>query len=84
MIHTEHLLKVTAAWVSIVYVVCFAVVGFLPGARSGFMMYGLHMNVTGWENIFSLQILFSGLVIWNIIAGLAVWLFATLFNSIRK
>ncbi|MBI4123166.1 MAG: hypothetical protein HY458_02305 [Parcubacteria group bacterium] len=84
MINTEHLLKVTAVWTSIVYVVCFAVIGFFPGVRPGFMMYGLHMNVAGWQNIFSFQTLLSGLIIWNIIAGLSVWLFAFLFNNIKK
>ena len=85
MINTEHLLKVTAAWTSIVYVVCFAVIGFFPGVRPGFMMYGLHMNVlAGWQNILSFQTFLSGLVIWNVIAVLAVWLFAFLFNNIKK
>ena len=84
MINTEHLLKVTAVWTSIVYVVCFAVIGFFPGVRPGFMMYGLHMNFGGWQTVLSFQTFLSGLVIWNIIAGLSAWLFAFLFNSIKK
>ena len=85
MINTKHLLKVSAAWVSIVYVLCFALVGTMPGLRPGFMMYGLHMGNLGWgSNLLTVTTFVSGLVIWNIIAGLAVGLFAYLHNNIKK
>ena len=83
MINTKHLLKVTVAWVSIVYVVCFAGVAMFPGIRSGFMMYGLHANINMGENIATFGTFISGLVIWNTIALLSIWLFAFLFNTIK-
>lgn len=84
MINIKHLLKVAAAWISIVYVVCYAGVAMFPGIRPGFMRYGLHMGVDMGQNILNFGTFISGLIIWNIIALLAVWLFATLFNSIKK
>jgi hypothetical protein len=49
MINTKHLLKVVAAWVTIVYVVCFVGVALIPGVRPWFMQYALHMNVSMGE-----------------------------------
>ncbi|MEK7106638.1 MAG: DUF5676 family membrane protein [Patescibacteria group bacterium] len=83
MLNTKHLLKVTAAWISIVYAVCFLGVALFPGIRSAFMYYGLHTNVNLGENIVTLTTFISGLVIWNVVAYLAVGLFAVLFNKIR-
>lgn len=83
MINTEHLLKVAAAWISIVYVICFAGVALLPGIRPGFMRYGLHMGIDMGRNILTLGTFISGLIIWNAIALLVVWLFASLFNKIK-
>lgn len=54
MISTKHLLKVTSAWISIVYVICFAGVALFPGVRPGFMRYGLHMGIDMGQNILTL------------------------------
>lgn len=83
MVNTKHLLKVTAAWISIVYVVCFLGVALFPGIREVFMYYGLHTNANLGENVMTLTTFISGLVLWNIIALLAVGLFAALFNKIK-
>ena len=84
MIDTNRLLKATAAWISIVYVVCYFGVASFPGMRPGFMQYGLHMGTDMGQNILTPITFISGLVIWNIIAVLAVWLFAFLYNTIKK
>ena len=84
MINTTHLLKVSAAWISIVYIICFAGVALFSGIRPGFMIYALHMDINMGRNILTLGTFFSGLVIWNAITFLAVGLFAVLFNSIKK
>lgn len=84
MININHLLKVTAAWISIVYVICFIGVASFAGIRPGFMRYGLHMGIDMGQNILTLGTFISGLIIWNVIAFLAVWLFAALFNGIKK
>lgn len=80
----KHLLKVASAWVSIVYAVCFAGIALFPGIRPGFMRYGLHMGIDMGQNILTVGTFVSGLILWNIIALLAVWLFAFLFNTIKQ
>ena len=84
MIDTKHLLKVTAAWISIVYAVCFGGVALLPGIRGWFMMNALHTNISPFENVITLGTFISGLIIWNIVALLAVWLFVFLWNSVKR
>jgi predicted anti-sigma-YlaC factor YlaD len=85
MLNIKHLLKVSAAWISVVYAVCFLGVAFWPGVRQGFMMYGLHVKgLDMGQDVLTLGTFISGLIIWNIVALLAVWLFAFLFNSIKK
>ncbi len=83
MINTKHLLKVTAAWTTIVYVVCFAGVAFIP-IRPWFMQYALHMNVSLGESVITFTTFISGLLIWNVVALLAAWLFAFLFAKIKQ
>lgn len=84
MIDIKHLLKVSSAWISAVYAVCFAGVALFPGIRSSFMMYALHTDLDMGRNVMTLGTFISGLAIWNIAALLGVWLFAVLFNSIKK
>mgnify|MGYP001579656066 CR=1 FL=1 len=84
MINTKHVLKVTATWVSIVYVVCFVGVALFPGIRSAFMQYGLHTTVNLGENVMTLTTFISGFVLWNVAAFLAVGLFTFLFNRINS
>lgn len=83
MINTKHLLKVSAAWISIVYTVCFGGVALFHGIRSAFMQYALHTTVNVGENVITLTTFIFGFVIWNAIAFLAVGLFAALFNRIN-
>jgi len=83
MIETRHLLKVVVAWVTIVYFVCSAGVALIPGVRSWFMHYALHMNVNMGENVITFATFVSGLVIWNVIGLLGAWLFAFLHNNIK-
>lgn len=84
MINTNHLIKVSASWISIVYAICYFGVIMFPGIRPGFMRYGLHMGIDTGQNILTIGTFISGLIIWNIIAFLAVWLFASLYNGIKK
>jgi 2TM family of unknown function (DUF5676) len=76
MINTIHLLKVVAAWVTIVYIVCFGGVALIPGIRPWFMQYALHTNVSIGENVVTLTTFTCGLLIWNLVALLGAWLFA--------
>jgi hypothetical protein len=73
-----------AAWVTIVYVVCFVGVALISGVRPWFMQYALHTNIGMGENILSLTTFISGLVIWNVVALVGAWLFAFLHNQIKQ
>lgn len=84
MINAKHLFKVTSVWINIVYVICYAGVALFPGIRLGFMRYGLHTDIDMGQNILTLGTFISGLVIWNIITLLAIWLFVFLFNKIKQ
>lgn len=83
MINMKHLLKVTVAWISIVYIVCFVGVALFPGIRSATMYYAFHTTTDFGENVMTLTTFVSGLVLWNVVALLAVGLFAYLFNRIK-
>jgi len=84
MINTRKLQKVTVAWVSIVWTVCYAGVLLFPSIRQSFALYALHMTADFGTNVMTLTTFVSGLVIWNAIALLAVSLFAFLFNHITE
>ena len=84
MINIKHLLKVAAAWITIVYVVCFGGVAFIPGIWPWFMQYALHLNANPGESVTTFTTFISGLLIWNVITLFTLWLFASLFNTIKK
>lgn len=84
MIDIRHLLKVTLAWTSIVYTICYAGVATYPSSRMLFMRYSMHADVSFVSNYFGTGYFIWGLIIWNVIAIAGVGLFAYLFNAIKK
>ena len=85
MIDIKHACKVSAVWMSVVYLVCFAGVAFFPGSRAFFLRYALHYEDTALgESVMTFSTFMSGLVIWDIAAVFAAGLFAALFNTIKK
>lgn len=81
MIDTKHLRWVAVKWMSIVYVVCYAGVAIYPPIRPWFMKYALHTIVDVGQNITTFGTFISGLIIWDIVAVAAFWLFAVLYNK---
>lgn len=84
MINTNHLLKVALMWVSIVYTVCYAGVAIYPPLRQLFMRYALHADIALTSGYFGIGYFISGLIVWNVVAVAGVWLFASLYNTIKK
>ena len=82
MIDTPHLLKVTAVWISILYLVCFGGVALFPQFRQLFARYALHTEVD-IGNVITPLTFVTGLILWNIVAVLAIGLFAVLFNRLK-
>ena len=84
MIKANRLLKVASAWISIVYVICYAGVAIYPPIRPLFMKYALHSEVDFVSSFLGITTFVSGLILWNVVALLGVWLFVALFNGIKK
>ncbi|MEP7162577.1 MAG: DUF5676 family membrane protein [Candidatus Moraniibacteriota bacterium] len=84
MSNIMHLLKVVALWVSIVYTVCFFGVLLFPSIRADFMLYALHSKANLGESILTFGSFLSGLILWNLLAALGVWLFVLLYNRIQR
>ncbi|MBI2612380.1 hypothetical protein HYW59_01020 [Candidatus Kaiserbacteria bacterium] len=85
MINTVRLLKVSVAWTSVIYIVCFGGVVLVPGIREWFFQYALHsVNVGVGQSTMTLTTFITGLIIWDVIAVLAMWLFAYLWNMIKS
>lgn len=80
MIDTVRILRTSAAWISILYVICFGAVALFPGIRELFVRYAFHTDMTFGENVITIGTFIAGFVLWNIITVLGVALFAILFN----
>lgn len=83
MINTTQVQKVMFAWTSIVWTICYVGVLLFPDIRSAFALYALHTKTTFGENVLTTTTFVSGLVIWNVVAYLAVGLYAWLSNRMR-
>ncbi|MEK7541006.1 MAG: DUF5676 family membrane protein [Patescibacteria group bacterium] len=83
MINTKHLLKTTSIWISAIYSICYTGAAIYPPIRIMFMKYVMHAQVSLTSGYFGAGYFISGLIVWNIIALLGVWLFAFLFNKIK-
>lgn len=84
MINTSHLIKVGVAWMSIAYAICFAGVALFPSLRSVFMKYALHAEASFGQSYLNVTSFITGLLVWDIITIVGLWLFAVLFNKIRQ
>ncbi|OGY54121.1 MAG: hypothetical protein A3A24_00775 [Candidatus Buchananbacteria bacterium RIFCSPLOWO2_01_FULL_46_12] len=84
MLNTTRALTIASLWISVVYIICFGGVALLPGIRPWFMQYALHTRADLGTNIMTLGTFVTGLIIWNILALLAVWLFVLLSNYVKK
>lgn len=83
MINLKHLFKVSMAWVTIAYIVCFLGVWLFPSLQENFMKYALHTDMTIGQNYITVTSFITGLVVWNILALVGVWFFVMLFNRVK-
>ena len=84
MKNANHLIKVSAAWTTIVYIICYVGVAAYPPVRELFMRYALHASMPMSFDYLGPEYFLSGLIIWNILAIAGAWLFAFLFNTIKE
>lgn len=83
MINTSCVLKASLAWISVLYVICFVGVALFPSIREGFALYALHTDIDLGRNVETFGTFLSGLIIWNVVTYLSVWLFVALYNNIK-
>lgn len=83
MINTRHLIIVSMAWISVLYVVCFGAVAIDPQIRTLFMKYGLHVELDLGAAVMTPLTFATGLLLWNAAAALTLGLFAVMFNRIK-
>ena len=79
---TTRAIKISLAWTSIAWTVCYLVFGLVPGLGSTAMPYILHATVP-IENIFTVGNFFVGLIIWNVIVAAGVALVGLLGEFIK-
>jgi len=84
MINLTRLLKVAVAWTSIAYTACYLVVWFFPGARELFLTTALHAIVPVTSGPFTIGTYVIGLIVWDLLVVVGVWLFVYLWNTIRS
>ena len=82
--NTTRAIKIGLAWINITYVLCYMILGLIPVSRPSMLPYILHMNVGPVENIFTLGNFFGGLVLWNVIVGVGIWLVGFLARYIKN
>jgi hypothetical protein len=76
MTNTTTLLKVTAVWVTAVYLVCFLGIIAFPALRDWFLLYGLHVQPSGVASVTTVTTFVSGLVVWNVVAAVAMYMWS--------
>jgi hypothetical protein len=80
---TLRALKIGLAWTSIAWIVCYLLVGLIPGLGPKLFSYLFHLNMGSVENIFTVGNFIVGLILWNIIVAAGIALAGVLSNYIK-
>lgn len=81
--NTMRAIKISLAWISIAWTICYLAFGLIPGLGPTAMPYILHMNVP-MENIFTIGNFVIGLIVWNVVVVAGVALAGLLSNIIKS
>lgn len=81
--NTARAIKVGAAWITIVWLICYLVFGLVPGLGLVALPYFIHMKVGATENIFTIGNFIVGLILWNVIVAAGIALAGLLSKYIR-
>jgi len=84
MLSSARVVKTSVVWMTIVYVLCFAIVAMWPGIMGSWMMYSFHSQFEMGPTMMTGGSFFYGLIIWDVLAAFGAWLFVTLYNSFEK
>jgi hypothetical protein len=80
--NTTRALKISLAWISIAWTLCYLAFGLIPDLGPTAMPYVLHMKVP-MENIFTIGNFVVGLIVWNAVVAAGVALAGLLSNLIK-
>lgn len=77
--------KISLAWTTIAWTVCYLAFGLIPGLTPGAVPIIFHMNVmnVSMQDIFTIDNFIIGLIVWNVIVAAGVAL-AGLLGKIIK
>lgn len=84
MINTKRVLKVGLAWINITYLICYFGVMLSPSLRNQLLQVLLHFQVNNLgQSVFSVGNFFLGLIWWNVLTLMLLWLFVALYNKFK-
>lgn len=83
--NTTRILKIGLTLINGAYVLCYLVLGLIPGLQVTLLPYVLHLNMSGsFENIFTIQNFVTGLIFWNVITAAVIWAIGLLSNYYKE
>ncbi len=82
--NTARAIKIGLAWTSIVWTLCYLLVGLIPGLGPTLLSYLFHLNLGSAVNIFTIGNFAVGLILWNIIVAVGIALAGALDNVIES
>lgn len=83
--NTTRILKIGLAWINIAYVVCYLLLGLIPGLRFSILPYALHLSLAApLGNIFTIGNFIVGILLWNVVVAGGILLAGALSNYIRE
>lgn len=83
MLNGMKISKVAVVWATILYAVCVLVVGLLPSVYGLFSSYIVHFGTTVSKPEITFVSVLIGLILWNIVVFISVWLFVWLYNKMN-
>lgn len=83
MLNGTKIAKVMVIWGTILYVVCVFFAGILPSVYGWFVSYVVHFGAMPTKPAITFVSAIIGLILWDIVVYLAVWLFVLLYNKMK-
>ena len=83
MLNGAKIAKVTLLWATIVYLVCVLIAWILPSVYTLGAKNMVHFGMTVSAPTLTLAGVIQGLIIWNVLAVVMVWLFVWLYNKTK-
>ncbi len=83
MLNGTKIAKVTLIWATIVYLTCVLIAWILPSVYSWGAGNLIHFGMVTAAPALAISGVIQGLIIWDVIAVVMVWLFVWLYNRLK-